>query len=322
MKRWLGIILCILLLLVVVAGCATEVRTPEKPAVELKSQSKEASTKKPTKITVTRVVDGDTIEVYIDGKTEKVRLIGVDTPESGKPFFEEATNKTKELVEGKQVQLLKDVSERDKYGRLLRYVFVGNTFVNAELVRQGYANVYTYPPDVKYSDLFLKYEREAREGNKGLWAQAVTPPQSSPQPTPQPLPQAKGKYVGSRNSDKYHYPSCVWAQKINPENQVWFSSEKDAQARGYVPCKVCDPPGTAVAEESVTSPQPAPAPPPQVQEPAPETLPVEATVHITNTGEKYHLAGCRYLSKSDIPISLSEAKVRGYTPCSVCSPPQ
>jgi hypothetical protein len=85
-------------------------------------------------------------------------------------FGQEASNKNKELVEGKRVKLEKDVSETDKYGRLLRYVWVDDVFVNDYLVRQGYAYAYTYPPDVKYAEQFVQAQQEARENNRGLWA--------------------------------------------------------------------------------------------------------------------------------------------------------
>src|SRR3989338_7848179 len=115
---------------------------------------------------VTRVVDGDTIE--IEGG-ERVRYIGIDTPETVDPrkpvqcFGVEASNKNKELVSGKRVRLEKDVSETDQYGRLLRYVYVGDTFVNLVLVQEGFAYSYTYPPDVKYQNQFTEAERIARE---------------------------------------------------------------------------------------------------------------------------------------------------------------
>lgn len=192
--------------------------------------------------TVTRVIDGDTIEVAISGKTYTVRYIGIDTPETvhpDKPVQEygiEASNKNKELVSGKTVSLEKDVSETDKYGRLLRYVYVGNLFINAELVRLGYAQVSTYPPDVEYQDLFLRLQREAQSAGRGLWgaAPATTAPTTS---------SSSGQFVGSKKSDKYHYPSCQWAKQILPQNEIWFSSVADAKAKGYVPCKVCKPPG-------------------------------------------------------------------------------
>jgi len=106
-------------------------------------------------VKVIRIIDGDTIE--IEG-SQKVRYIGIDTPETVHPekavqcFGQEATSKNKELVEGKTIELEKDISEIDKYGRLLRYVFVNQTFVNDYLVREGYAHASSYPPDVKYQD--------------------------------------------------------------------------------------------------------------------------------------------------------------------------
>ena len=122
-----------------------------------------------------RAVDGDTIEVEIEGESYKVRYIGIDTPELHHPtkpvgyYAQEAYEKNRDLVEGQTVFLEKDVSETDRYGRLLRYVYVENVFVNAYLVQQGYAQVSTYPPDVKYQERFLELQREAREAGRGLW---------------------------------------------------------------------------------------------------------------------------------------------------------
>ena len=121
---------------------------------------------------VTRVVDGDTIE--IEGG-EKIRYIGIDTPETVDPrkpvqcFGIEASKKNKELVEGKTVRLEKDITDRDKYSRLLRYVWIDDLFVNLELIKQGFATSYTYPPDIKYQEEFLAAEKEARVNKLGLW---------------------------------------------------------------------------------------------------------------------------------------------------------
>ena len=118
---------------------------------------------------VAKVIDGDTI-VLENGKT--LRYIGIDTPEVSQGtecFADESTEKNKELVLGKEVRLEKDVSETDRYGRLLRYVYVANTFINEILVYEGYATAATYPPDVKYSQLFKEAEKDARENSKGLW---------------------------------------------------------------------------------------------------------------------------------------------------------
>jgi micrococcal nuclease len=121
---------------------------------------------------VIKVIDGDTIKLE---NGEAVRYLGIDTSETVHPskpvqcFGKEASAKNRELVEGKLVKLEKDITDRDKYGRLLRYVWVGDLFVNDELVRQGYAYAYTYPPDVKYSEQFVQAQQEARGNNRGLW---------------------------------------------------------------------------------------------------------------------------------------------------------
>lgn len=123
---------------------------------------------------VTRIVDGDTIQIETG---QKVRYIGMNTPESVDPrkpvecFGKEASEKNKELVLNKKVYLIKDVSETDKYGRLLRYVYLEDgTFINSELVKQGYASVMTVPPDVKYSALFLDFQKQAKDSKLGLWS--------------------------------------------------------------------------------------------------------------------------------------------------------
>lgn len=131
---------------------------------------------------VTKVIDGDTIEIKSDGLILKVRLIGIDTPETVDPrrpvgcFGKKASAETKRLIEGKHVILTKDVSETDKYNRLLRYVFLPigegeNLFVNDYLIRQGFAKILTYPPDIKYDARFLQAEKEARDNLRGLWGQ-------------------------------------------------------------------------------------------------------------------------------------------------------
>jgi len=128
---------------------------------------------------VVNVVDGDTIDVAINGRTVRIRYIGIDTPETVdpsrpvQPFGKEASARNRELVAGKVVYLEKDVSETDRFGRLLRYVWLdADTMVNAVLVAEGLAQVSTFPPDVKYVDLFLDLQRKAREQGRGLWAGA------------------------------------------------------------------------------------------------------------------------------------------------------
>ena len=119
---------------------------------------------------VTRVIDGDTI--VIEGNY-RVRYIGIDTPEvypELEAFGLEAWQANRALVEGKVVHLERDVSEVDKYGRLLRYVYVDDIFVNAELVRAGLADAKAYPPDTKHQDYLEQLEQEARLAGRGMWA--------------------------------------------------------------------------------------------------------------------------------------------------------
>jgi micrococcal nuclease len=186
-----------------VSGCgpdpAVATRDPHRPAqatvAPLESRAPAATPTAPSsalapdgptvKARVVRVIDGDTIVVDIKGKQYHLRYIGMDTPESVKPdtpvqpmaLAASAANKT--LVEGKTVLLEKDVSETDRFGRLLRDVWVERdgrlVLVGLELVRTGYANVTTFPPDVKYVDQLLAALGEARAAGRGLWAPGTAP---------------------------------------------------------------------------------------------------------------------------------------------------
>jgi micrococcal nuclease len=127
---------------------------------------------------VTKVVDGDTIHVALRGRDEAVRYIGMDTPESKKPgtpvqcYALAASAANARLVAGRRVRLRFDVERRDRYGRLLAYVYrrPDGVFVNAELVRRGYARQLTIPPDVAHATLFGRLARSARRAARGLWA--------------------------------------------------------------------------------------------------------------------------------------------------------
>jgi len=118
---------------------------------------------------VTQVIDGDTIVIEGD---YRVRYIGIDAPEvqpQPEAYGIEAQQANRRLVEGKTVRLERDVSETDPYGRLLRYVYVANVFVNAELVKEGLARAKAYPPDTKYQDYLEELEQQARLAGKGMW---------------------------------------------------------------------------------------------------------------------------------------------------------
>jgi micrococcal nuclease len=157
------------LAVIVLAGCGTPKASNPLPA-SLEGKSLRW-------VTVKRVVDGDTFETT---ENEKVRLIGVDTPETVKPntpvqpYGKEASNFTKSKLTGQKVALELDVQPKDKYGRTLAYVYLQDgTFFNAELVKEGYARVLTVPPNVKYTDEFVKLQNQAREQKKGLWGLPV-----------------------------------------------------------------------------------------------------------------------------------------------------
>lgn len=202
---------------------------------------------------VERVIDGDTIVVSEnDSNQVKVRLIGVDTPETVHPskpvqeYGKEASRFAANLLKGEQVYLLYEgeKSTFDKYERTLAYVYRApdGLFVNAEIIRQGYGHAYTVYP-FKYLEEFRQLEQFARQAGKGFWGSDAESSTTKPA-----MPTAK------------------------PSTKTQTNTE-------------------------------------------------DITVYVTRTGAKYHRAGCRYLSKSCIPISLKDAKQR-YSPCSVCNPPQ
>lgn len=162
------------------AGCvAPAAPTPESSGGTVRQQASVP----PGWVTaeVVRVVDGDTLVVRVDGREARVRYVGVDTPESVQRntpvecFGREASRENEQLVGGRTVYLERDISDTDRYGRLLRYVHVDDPatgqrlLVELELVRRGYAHAVTYPPDVKYADQLRAAEREAREARRGLW---------------------------------------------------------------------------------------------------------------------------------------------------------
>lgn len=119
---------------------------------------------------VTWVYDGDTVEVEMGGKKWKVRYIGVDTPEIDQPYYEEASKANFDMVKNQNVILVRDVSNTDKYDRLLRYVYLTDgTFVNAELLRNGYGRTINIPPDVANERYFEQLQEEARREERGLW---------------------------------------------------------------------------------------------------------------------------------------------------------
>ena len=200
-------------------------------------------------------MDGDTIHISYNGKDEKVRFIGLDTPETKDPrkpiqcFGREATAKMTEFAENKNIRLEFDKTqgERDKYGRLLAFVYSeDNKNLAYEMIRQGYGNEYTYNSNpYKYQSEFKEAARKAREENKGLWAENTcagdaTKPADSPAPAPQPQQRSQGACVIKGNIGKngkiYHMPGQKYYNKTNPE--AIFCSEAEAQSAGFRRSKV------------------------------------------------------------------------------------
>ncbi len=202
---------------------------------------------------VVRVVDGDTIKVNYNGIEESLRLIGIDTPESVHPDASKnieagkiASEYTKSMIEGKEVTLEFDVQERDKYGRLLAYVWFGNTMFNKTLLQEGYAQVSTYPPNVKYVSDFVSLEKIARENNKGLWQYQEPIDPNVPiivnkktNPTGPLGNKETAQYIGSLKSDKYHLLVYKHAGPILDLNLIYFESIEHAIANDYKPCGIC-----------------------------------------------------------------------------------
>lgn len=224
------------------------------PAVSTKDEPSPA-TPKTEEYLVVRVVDGDTIDVKIGEEVQRVRYIGINTPETVHPtrgvecFGHEASLRNKALVEGRRVRLEKDISDTDKYGRLLRYVYVGEVFINEVLVSEGYANVSTYPPDVRYTEIFRAAEATARAERRGLWGADCVPYQSpsSEEGGGQSLPDRacaiKGNIATESGEHIYHVPTCeYYAQTVITEakGERWFCTEEEAQAAGWRKALNCD----------------------------------------------------------------------------------
>lgn len=206
-----------------------------------------------TSATVTRVIDGDTIEVEISGVEYTVRYIGIDTPETVDPrrpvgcFGAEASARNRELVEGKAVELEKDVSETDDFGRLLRYVWADGQMVNETLVRDGYALAATYPPDVRYAELFASLQMAAREAGRGLWGPACEAGAATATPVASPgagacefsgtvEPVIKGNISVSSGEKIYHVPGGAYYDETvidESRGERWFCTEVEAIAAGW-----------------------------------------------------------------------------------------
>jgi micrococcal nuclease len=265
MKRSSALFFCVILFFLgFFAGKFLKDTTPSDRGVDV-LQNKSSAPHVPTEnfvsgvetALVSRVIDGDTVEL---SNRDYVRYIGADSPETVDPrkpvqcFGVEATRRNKELVEGKSVRLEKDVSDRDKYGRLLRYVYLQDgTFVNLELIKEGYAAASIFPPDVKYADVFNAAEKEARGLKRGLWnscplfGSPATSAASSAVAGSEVATSGNNTCVikGNISSDGekiYHLPGCAYYDKTRIDEargERWFCSEAEAVAAGWRKAQNC-----------------------------------------------------------------------------------
>ena len=169
---------------------------------------------------VTKVVDGDTLDL---SNGYRVRFSGINTPETGECYHDEAWDRLKELTLNKEVFIEEDKTDIDKYGRRLRYIYVNNTLVNGVMVFEGYARVYDkYREDTgRYNEL-KELEKNAVRNKLGVWGCEDK--------------KTECLFVGSMSSDKYHTPSCKYAKKILPKNLVCFTSEEELEGREFSGC--------------------------------------------------------------------------------------
>jgi micrococcal nuclease len=211
-------------------------------------------------VKVRRVVDGDTIEIAYQGRKERLRFIGVNTPETKhptkgvQPYGPEASDYTKKALTGRQVWLEFDVGLRDQYGRLLAYIWVekpegriddaqirGKMF-NASLLLDGYAQQVTFPPNVRYVDFFSVYQTEARNASRGLWGLETERRGSKTEAKENtPAPISESGYVGNRDSLVFHRASCDGARTMNAKNRVSIEDREKAVEEGFKPCPICKP---------------------------------------------------------------------------------
>lgn len=227
----------VLLAVLLMSGCSSNLES-NRAKPDLNNGSTEVTGKPEGLATaeVTRVIDGDTLQVELNGALERVRMIGVDTPETvhptlgEEPYGKEASLFTKEQLTGKTVQLEFDVEERDQYGRLLAYVWLDNEMFNRILLQQGYAQTATYPPNVKYVDYFKADQKQAREMDLGLWSLEDDRTDST-----------ASQLIGNRNTKKYHLPGCQSVGSMKESNKISFPSENEAREAGYEPCGQCRP---------------------------------------------------------------------------------
>lgn len=174
---------------------------------------------------VTKVIDGDTIKML---KNNTVRYIGINAPESNEYLYEESKQFNKKMVEKKKVLLKFDIKKYDHYNRILAYVYtMDSKFVNAELIRNGYAYFYPHPFETLLFNELLNAQRYAISNNLGIFKKLLI--------------ETSSYYIGNKNSLRFHRPNCEGAAKMSKKNKLYFKNKKEAYWNGYAPCKKCNP---------------------------------------------------------------------------------
>lgn len=175
---------------------------------------------------VVRVIDGDTVEL-VGG--DRIRLLGIDSPERGEPFYDSAGTVLAGLVEDRLIEVKYSQRKRDRYGRILGYLFRDSLFINAEMTREGLALVYLFDDNLGDSALIsdlLQAQKSALARKAGIWGIEVT---------------GEPYYINIRNSLRFHRPWCRRLENTPPARQVRFGSRREALELGLSPCRDCRP---------------------------------------------------------------------------------
>jgi len=174
------------------------------------------------------IIDGDTFQI---NSGETIRLLSIDAPEKSEYYYQESKEKLASLIKNKQVSLEKDETDKDRYGRLLRYVYVKDEFVNEILVKEGYAEVHVYEPDTRYEEELEQAQRIAKILEIGIWSKNR---QQNICCTALGC-DSQTQFIGSAQSTKYHSCCSRFARMISQENLVCFRSKNEALIKGYEP---------------------------------------------------------------------------------------
>lgn len=179
-------------------------------------------------VTVRKAVDGDTLRL-VDGRL--VRLIGIDAPEIDhdrqlmQPMADQAWSFLKKETEGRKVRLKFGSEEKDRYGRMLAYIYdPDDKLINASILEKGYAYTLYVRPNTEMHEHLLSAQQRAMDHQRGLW---------------QHLSLQKSIFIGNRSSKRFHSPKCLFVKRIHKQNRIQFASNRDAFYHGYAPCKKC-----------------------------------------------------------------------------------